>query len=84
MDGMTFILYVICILNSIVWEEKKRKMKLYKNVELSKSDAEQLKVFLKNNKIKFEISGADNLVHFEILVNQFEEKKINEFLETLG
>ena len=81
---MTFILYVICILNSIVWEEKKRKMKLYKNVELSKSDAEQLKVFLKNNKIKFEISGADNLVHFEILVNQFEEKKINEFLETLG
>lgn len=59
-------------------------MKLYKNVELSKTEAEQLKVFLKNNKIKFETSGADNLVHFEILVNQFEEKKINEFLETLG
>lgn len=59
-------------------------MKLYKNVELSKSDAEQLKIFLKNNKIKFEASGAENLVHFEILVNKFEEKKINEFLDTLG
>ena len=58
-------------------------MKLYKNVELSKSDAEQLKVFLKNNKIKFEASGAENLVHFEILINKFEEIKINEFLETL-
>lgn len=58
-------------------------MKLYKNVELSKSDAEQLKVFLKNNKIKFEASGAENLIHFEILVNKFEEIKINEFLGTL-
>lgn len=58
-------------------------MKLYKNVELSKSDAEQLKVFLKNNKIKFETSGAENLVHFEILVNKFEEKKINDFIDTL-
>lgn len=58
-------------------------MKLYKNVELSKSDAEQLKIFLKNNKIKFEASGAENLVHFEILINKFEEIKINEFLETL-
>lgn len=59
-------------------------MKLYKNVELSQNDAEELKAFLKNNKIKFETSGAENLVHFEILVNQFEEKKINEFLDTLG
>lgn len=59
-------------------------MKLYKNVELSKSDAEQLKVFLKNNKIKFETSGAYNLVHFEILVNKFEENKINYFIDTLG
>lgn len=59
-------------------------MKLYKNVELNKRDAEQLKVFLKNNKIKFEASGAENLIHFEILVNKFEEVKIiNEFLETL-
>lgn len=79
---MTFILYVICILNNIAWEVK-RKMKLYKNVELSKRDAEQLKVFLKNNKIKFETSGAENLIHFEILVNQFEEKKINDFIDTL-
>lgn len=58
-------------------------MKLYKNVELNKRDAEQLKVFLKNNKIKFEASGAENLIHFEILVNKFEEIKINEFLDTL-
>lgn len=58
-------------------------MKLYKNVELSKSDAEQLKVFLKNNKIKFEASGAENLIHFEILVNKLEENKINDFIDTL-
>ena len=59
-------------------------MKLYKNVELSKVEAEQLKVFLKNNKIKFEASGAENLIHFEILVNQLEENKINDFIDTLG
>ena len=59
-------------------------MKLYKNVELSNGEAEELKVFLKNNKIKFEASGAENLIHFEILVNQFEEKKINDFIDTLG
>lgn len=58
-------------------------MKLYKNVELNKRDAEQLKVFLKNNKIKYEASGAENLIHFECLVNRLEEIKINEFLETL-
>ena len=57
-------------------------MKIYKNVELSKVEAEELKVFLKSNKIKFETSGAENLVHFEILVNQFEEKKINDFIDT--
>ena len=33
-------------------------------------------------KIKFETSGAENLVHFEILVNKFEEKKINDFIDT--
>jgi len=58
-------------------------MKLYKNVELSKNDAEELKVFLKKSKIKFETSQVDNLIHFEILVNQFEEKAINNFLDTL-
>lgn len=59
-------------------------MKVYKNVELSKGEAEELKVFLKNNKIKFETSGAGDLVHFEVLVNKLEEKKINEFLGTLN
>lgn len=59
-------------------------MKLYKNVELSKDDSNKLRAFLVENKIKFETSGADNLVHFEILVNSMEEKKINNFLDTLG
>lgn len=59
-------------------------MKLYKNVELSKDDSSKLREFLIDNKIKFETSGADNLVHFEILVNSLEEKKINNFLDTLG
>lgn len=59
-------------------------MKLYKNVELSKDDSSKLREFLIDNKIKFETSGADNLVHFEILVNSIEERKINNFLDTLG
>jgi len=58
-------------------------MKLYKNVELDKNDAEKLKTFLKLNKMKFETSECENLIHFECLVNKFEEIKINEFLDTL-
>lgn len=59
-------------------------MKLYKNVELSKDDSSKLRVFLVENKIKFETSGVGDLVHFEILVNSIEERKINNFLDTLG
>lgn len=59
-------------------------MKLYKNVELSKDDGSKLREFLIDNKIKFETSGVGDLVHFEILVNSMEEKKINNFLDTLG
>ena len=59
-------------------------MKLYKNVELSKDDSNKLRAFLVENKIKFETSGAGDLVHFEVLVNSIEEKKINNFLDTLG
>lgn len=59
-------------------------MKLYKNVELSKDDSSKLREFLIDNKIKFETSGVGDLVHFEILVNSLEEKKINNFLDTLG
>lgn len=59
-------------------------MKVYKNVELSKGEAEELKVFLKNNKIKFETSGVGDLVHFEVLVDSIEENKVNNFLDTLG
>lgn len=59
-------------------------MKLYKNVELSKDDSNKLRAFLVENKIKFETSGVGDLVHFEILVNSLEEKKINNFLGTLG
>lgn len=58
-------------------------MKLYKNVELSKDDSSKLREFLIDNKIKFETSGVGDLVHFEILVNSIEEKKINNFLDTL-
>lgn len=58
-------------------------MKLYKNVDLDKNDAEKLKTLLKLNKMKFETSECENLIHFECLVNKFEEIKINEFLDTL-
>lgn len=60
------------------------KMKLYKNVELPKDVSNELREFLKSNKIKYETSEAHNLIHFECLVNKFEEQKINNFLDTLS
>lgn len=60
---------------------EKEKMKLYKNVELSKDDSNKLRAFLVENKIKFETSGVGDLVHFEVLVDSIEENKVNNFLD---
>ena len=52
-------------------------MKWY-NIELL--EKENLRRFLKNENIKFEISGNGNLYHFEILLDNIGFKKVNEFL----
>lgn len=54
-------------------------MKKYYNVELSGQDAERLSYYLakKKNGFKFEISGAYNLTHFEILATPKQAEKIN-------
>ena len=57
--------------------------RMWKNVELEKSEAEKLKAFLKRARIDYEPSSADNLVHFEIYLNRFETQLVNEFLDTL-
>lgn len=57
-------------------------MKWY-NVELKKTDADGLKKLLHENGVKFETSGAGNMVHFEILLNEggAEFEKVNGYLE---
>lgn len=55
----------------------------WKNVELPKADADKLRSFLKRADIKFETSEADNLIHFEAYINDFETEVVNEFLDRL-
>lgn len=55
----------------------------YYNIELSPLAAVDLKQFLHDNKIMFESSGADNLVHFEIYASKNQVNMINSFLDTL-
>ena len=54
----------------------------YLNVELSHVDADRFRGFLLDNGIKYESSGAWNLVHFECLMNEDEAQLASEFLET--
>lgn len=58
-------------------------MKTFYNVELNKTDAEKLKVFLKENGIYFEPSECYNLIHFEVKADKTELEKVNAFLENL-
>jgi len=55
----------------------------YYNVEVSAYDAVNLKEFLHSNKIYYEASAADKLIHFEILASQEQASMINSFLDTL-
>ena len=54
---------------------------IYKSVELSPSIAEQFKIFLKKNKIKYEASSCYNLIHFEVLVDDELTSRCNDWLE---
>ena len=53
------------------------------NVELENgTEADGFRQFLKDNGIRFETSGAYNLVHFEVLVNTEEMESCDTFLGT--
>ena len=56
---------------------------VWKNIELGKENAKLLRIFLSSQGIRYETSSAYNLVHFEILVDEATESRINEFLEVL-
>lgn len=58
-------------------------MKIFYSAEFDKKTAEALKVFLKQNNIYFEPSACYNLIHFEVLADTEEIKKVNEFLNNL-
>lgn len=51
-----------------------RVMTKWLNVELEKDLADKLRVYLKEQEIKFETSQAGDLTHFEILVTSREMK----------
>ena len=53
------------------------------NCELSKTEWEKLRVFLKQNGIKYEASGCYTLVHIEVFVNDTERDMIDQFIDTL-
>lgn len=55
----------------------------YKSTELLPAEADKFKVFLRENGIKAESSGCYNLVHFEVYVNEQENKLCNNFLSNL-
>lgn len=58
-------------------------MKKWYSVELNHDEAENLKVFLKENQIYFEPSSCFNLIHFEIKMDEAEVKMVNDYLENL-
>lgn len=58
-------------------------MKKYYNFDtrfISLRDA--LRAFLKDNNIRYELSGNYSYYHFEILANPVELEKVNNFLDT--
>ena len=57
--------------------------KKWLNVELTKDEYKELKKFLVDHDIKHEASGAYNLIHVEVYVDEYERKQIDEFLDSL-
>ena len=53
------------------------------NTELDAYFSWNLKKFLRDNKIKFETSAADNLTHFEVYVTEEEANMINDFIDSI-
>ena len=62
---------------------KESKDKKWLNVELTSDEYKKLKKFLVDHEIKHEASGAYNLIHVEVYVDEYEKQQINDFLSTL-
>ena len=59
------------------------RTKAWKNVEVSRQEAEKLDVFLYDNEIEYEESECYDKVHFEVCVDDYEEDAVNCFLDEL-
>lgn len=59
-------------------------MRKWLSTELTKSEWEKTRVFLKENAIKYEASGCSSNVHIEMYVNAEETDMINDFLDALA
>lgn len=57
-------------------------MREWKSCEVSKGLADELRVFLKGNEIKYEPSSCYNLIHFEMLVDNLETNLVNQYLKS--
>lgn len=57
-------------------------MKWY-NVELNLNEAEYLHQELMERNIKHEMSAADNLIHFEILLNDNQVNNMNNLIDNI-
>jgi hypothetical protein len=65
---------------SIVKESSDKK---WLNVEVTEDEYRKLKKFLVDHNIKHEASGAYNMIHVEVYVDEYERQKVNDFLDTL-
>lgn len=65
---------------SIVKEASDKK---WLNVEVTEDEYRKLKKFLIDHNIKHEASGAYNMIHVEVYVDEYERQKVNDFLDTL-
>lgn len=62
---------------------REAKDKKWLNVEVTKDEYKELKKFLVDHNIKHEASGAYNLIHVEVYVDEYERKQVDDFLDTL-
>lgn len=53
------------------------------NVELTQEEAVKFRLYLMATGIRYETSGAFDLVHFEVLVPDSMLRELNDFLEVL-
>lgn len=59
-------------------------MRKWLSTELTKSEWEKTRAFLKENAIRYEASGCGSMVHIEMYVSTKEADIINSFLDALA